>query len=186
MLFTPAFRRTIVGLLALAGVVSSGLVFVTPASAAPSELAAGFSWDQVTGIENKDDIRVVYGIKKDDWEAGVGKALYYARGLYQSYEAMGVAPKAVDMHLVLHGEAGYWLLDDEAYRAHKNQLTGNPNAHIVEELIDQGAHVEACYETLKAHGWQEDDLLPGVEVVHDAYSRIVDLQGRGYAYLPFF
>ncbi|MFI9653412.1 DsrE family protein [Guyparkeria sp. GHLCS8-2] len=163
------------------------LILPLAAAAAPSsKLALDFTWDDVTGIQNEDEIKVVYGIKKDEWEAGVGKALYYARGLYQSYEALGVKREHVDMHLVLHGAAGYWLLDDEAYRVEEDQLTGNPNAHIVKELIEQGAHVEACYETLKAHGWHKDDLLPGVEVVHDAYSRIIDLQSRGYAYLPFF
>ena len=162
------------------------LLPLAAAAASPTGLAPGFTWDDVTGIENTDEIKVVYGIKEDDWEAGVGKPLFYARGLFQSYDAMGVSPAHVDMHLVLHGAAGYWLLDDDAYRAEQNQLTGNPNAHIVKELIDQGAHIEACYETLKAHGWHRDDLLPGVEIVHDAYSRIVDLQSRGYAYLPFF
>ncbi len=157
------------------------------ASAAPSsDLAPGFTWDDVTGIQNKDEIKVVYGVKQDEWEAGVGKALYYARGLFQSYDALGVKEKNIDVHLVLHGEAGYWLLNDDAYRAEKNQLTGNPNAHIVKQLIDHGTHIEACYETLKAFGWHKDDLLPGVEVVHDAYSRIIDLQSRGYAYIPFF
>lgn len=180
---------TRLSLLHRAGSLLLAILLALPlaAAAAPSsDLALGFTWDDVMGIQNKDEIKVVYGIKKDDWEAGVGKALYYARGLYQSYDALGVKEKHVDMHLVLHGAAGYWLLDDKAYRVEKDQLTGNPNAHIVKELIDHGAHVEACYETLKAHGWHKDDLLPGVEVVHDAYSRIIDLQNRGYAYIPFF
>ena len=181
MTLPPLLRRTAWLLLVVP------LTLPLAASAAPSSgLAQGFTWDDVTGIQNKDEIQVVYGIKKDEWEAGVGKALYYARGLYQSYDALGVKQENIDMHLVVHGAAGYWLLDDEAYRAEQNQLKGNPNAHIVRELVDQGAHVEACYETLKAHGWRKNDLLPGVEVVHDAYSRIVDLQSRGYAYLPFF
>lgn len=160
---------------------------VAPASAAVrSPLSHGFSWDNVTGIQNTKNIKVVYGIKKDEWAAGVGKALYYARGLYESYQAMGVSPKNVDMHLVLHGETGYWLLKDAAYRKAKKTLTGNPNKHVIRGLLKLGAHVEACYETLKAHGWKKDDLLPGVTIVHDAYSRIIDLQQRGYAYIPFF
>lgn len=180
MTFSPLLRRA-----AWLLVLSLGLPLA--AAAAPAaELAPGFSWDEITGIQNKEEIKIVYGIKNDVWEAGVGKALYYARGLYLSYDALGVKKENVDMHLVLHGEAGYWLLNDEAYSAHKNQLEGNPNAHVIRGLIEQGAHIEACYETLRGHGWHTDDLLPGIEVVHDAYSRIVDLQMRGYAYLPFF
>ena len=64
----------------------------------------GFSWDHVIGIKNTQNIRVVYGIKNDVWEAGIGKPLFYASGLYESYEAMGINPKNADMHLILHGE----------------------------------------------------------------------------------
>ncbi len=169
----------------LAALLLAGIA-VSEAAGIRSPLSDGFSWDHVTGIEKTHDIKVVYGIKKDDWEAGVGKALYYARGLYESYQAMGVDPKQVDVHLVLHGQAGYWLLNDAAYRKAQSTLKGNPNKHVIRGLLKQGAHVEACYETLKAHGWTKDDLLPGVTVVHDAYSRIIDLQQRGYAYIPFF
>lgn len=149
-------------------------------------LAPGFSWDHVIGIKNTQNIRVVYGIKNDVWEAGVGKPLFYARGLYESYDAMGIDSKNVDMHLVLHGAAGYWLLNDAAYSKYKDTLLGNPNKHVIKGLLEKGAHIEACYETLKGHGWKPEDFLPGVTVVHDAYSRIIDLQLRGYAYIPFF
>lgn len=151
-----------------------------------SPLSPGFSWNHVIGIKNTQNIRVVYGIKNDVWEAGVGKPLFYASGLYESYEAMGINPKNVDMHLILHDAAGYWLLNDTAYRKYKNSLRGNPNKHVIKGLLEKGAHIEACYETLKGHGWKPEDLLPGVTVVHDAYSRIIDLQLRGYAYIPFF
>ena len=34
-------------------------------------------------------------------------------------------------------------------------------------------------------GWTADDLMPGARVVHDAYSRLIDLQQQGYAYIRF-
>ena len=173
------------------GLVLATFLFVIATSTAFAEalrspLSPGFSWDHVIGIKNTQNIRVVYGIKNDVWEAGVGKPLFYASGLYESYEAMGINLKNVDMHLILHGAAGYWLLNDAAYRKYKDTLLGNPNKHVIDGLLKRGAHIEACYETLKGHGWKPEDLLPGITVVHDAYSRIIDLQLRGYAYIPFF
>ncbi|MGA7981726.1 MAG: DsrE family protein [Chromatiaceae bacterium] len=140
----------------------------------------------VITVEAKKNIRVVYDIKTDEVAAGIGKALYYLRGLYEAYAKQGVAPKDIHVSAVLHGPTVKWLLNDDAYQ---NQV-GDPfavnlNDHVIEELIKLGASVEACNVTMKSHGWKAADLLPGVRVVHDGYTRMIDLQQRGYAYIRF-
>ncbi len=42
-----------------------------------------------------------------------------------------------------------------------------------------------CNVTLKAYGFLPDDVLPGVRPVFDAYTRLIDLQMRGYGYIKF-
>ena len=87
---------------------------------------------------------------------------------------------------MLHGNAAYWLLNDPAYRDFKNDPFGyNPNAKVVAELIANGVSVEICHLTMRANGFQPEELLPGVVMVHDAYTRLIDLQQRGYAYIRF-
>jgi intracellular sulfur oxidation DsrE/DsrF family protein len=139
----------------------------------------------IVGVQQTQSIHVAYEIKQDVWEAGVGKALFYIRGLFEAYDDLGVAPGAVHLSAVLHGPAAYWVLKDDRYRAHKNQLTGNPNKKVIGELLSLDVSVEVCNATLKAHGWRPDDVLPGVTVVHDAYTRLIDLQQRGYGYIRF-
>jgi uncharacterized protein len=140
----------------------------------------------VITVEVKKNIRVVYDIKTDDIEAGVGKALYYLRGLYVAYERQGVAPEEVHLSAVLHGPTVKWLLNDEAYQRHAGDpFAVNLNHQVIEELIQLGAGIEACNATMRARGWTAKDLLPGVRVVHDAYTRMIDLQQRGYAYIRF-
>lgn len=132
------------------------------------------------------DIRVVYDVKDDVWEAGIGKALYYVRGLLEAYKAQGVNEKALKISVVLHGPTVYWLLNETAYRRFKkDEFDFNPNEQVVEELIQHGVSVEACDVTLKGKGWTGDDLLPGVIRVHDGYTRLIDLQQNGYAYIRF-
>lgn len=138
------------------------------------------------GIEKRDHIRVVYDVRDDVWAAGVGKALYYVRGLIEAYRSQGVPAEKLHISIVIAGKSAYWLLNDAAYQDYKNdEFAYNPNSQIVEDLIDLGVSVELCNATRKGRGWQTKELLPGVKRVHDGYTRLIDLQQQGYAYIRF-
>jgi intracellular sulfur oxidation DsrE/DsrF family protein len=139
----------------------------------------------IIGVDVNKDIRVAYEVKDDVWEAGVGKALFYVRGLLKAYDSLGVPEEQLHVSVVLHGGAAYWVLKDEAYSVHMNQLEGNPNKKVIGELLEHGVSVEVCNATLKGHGWKPDDVLPDVTIVHDAYTRLIDLQQQGYGYIRF-
>jgi intracellular sulfur oxidation DsrE/DsrF family protein len=131
--------------------------------------------------------RVVYDIRSDKLDAGIAKGLYYARGLYEAYRKQGVTPAQVDARLVLHGDAAAMLLKDETYqRAIGDPFAVNTNAKVVQDLIDLGVGVEICHSVMKSKGWKPTDVLPGVTIVHDGYSRLIKLQNDGYAYIGGF
>jgi intracellular sulfur oxidation DsrE/DsrF family protein len=131
--------------------------------------------------------RVVYDIHTNATEAGVSKGLYYARGLYEAFGKQGVKPKQVHVHLVLHGDAAAMLLNDAAFQATNfDPFANNPNDHIVQGLLHLGASVEICHSAMKGHGWKPEDVMPGVTIVHDGYTRLVQLQNQGYAYIGGF
>jgi uncharacterized protein len=137
-------------------------------------------------VETRQNIRVVYDVKEDVWDAGIGKGLYYVRGLLEAYKDMRVPPEALQISVVLHGPTTYWLVNEEAFQTYKDDpFAFNPNTKGVQELIDHGVSVEACYVTMKRYGWTAKDLLPGVKIVHDGYTRMIDLQQRGYGYIHF-
>ena len=141
---------------------------------------------KIVTITQKHNIRVVYDAKDDVWDAGIGKALYYVRGLVQSYDALGVPQKERKISIVQHGPTAYWVLNEATYRQFKNdEFAFNPNEQVVQELLHHGVSVEVCNVTLRAKGWRGQDILPGVTVVRDAYTRIIDLQQQGYAYIRF-
>lgn len=137
-------------------------------------------------ITKKQNIRVVYEAKDDVQDAGIGKALYYVRGLLESYKALGVPQKELKISIVLHGSAAYWVLNESTYQQFKNDdFAFNPNEHVIQELLKHGVSVEVCQVSLRSKGWTGQDILPGVTVVRDAYTRIIDLQQQGYAYIRF-
>lgn len=137
-------------------------------------------------VDKNATYKAVYDIKENISQAGIGKALYYARGLLEAFKGQGVSPKQLDIHLVLHGDAAHWLLKDETYQvAIDDPFAVNPHDKVVNELLEHGVHVEICQVTMKAKGWKPEDVLPGVKIVHDGYTRLIQLQNKGYAYVGF-
>lgn len=137
-------------------------------------------------IQNKEGIKVVYDARKDEWQAGIGKSLYYVRGLIESYKKQGVEPSKLDIHIVLHGPTAYWALKDEAFQTTQSDpFAVNTNAKIIHDLNALGVKVEVCNVTLRGYGWTHDMLLPEVKIVFDAYTRMIELQQEGYAYIIF-
>lgn len=140
----------------------------------------------VIGIAKRQQIRVAYDVKDDVWDAGIGKALYYVRGLLEAYKALGVPEQELKISMVLHGPTVYWALNEDAYRQYRNDDFGfNPNIQVLQELQAHGVSVEICNSTMKGKGWIASDLLPGMVLVHDAYTRLIDLQQQGYSYIRF-
>jgi intracellular sulfur oxidation DsrE/DsrF family protein len=147
--------------------------------------SSGASSNIIT-VQHQKDIKVVYDINQDQQQAGIGKGLYYVRGLLEAYEKQGIPESQLHISVVVHGAAGYWLLKDEPYQMFTNDpFSVNRNAKVVQELIDHGVSVELCHVTMKGHGWAAEDVLPGVKIVFDAYTRMIDLQQSGYAYIKF-
>lgn len=145
-----------------------------------------FSDDNIIDVSQKTGIKAVYDINQDKMSAGIGRALYYARGLLEAYKNQDIKPDQLHISLVIHGSAGYWMLNDESYQMAMNDpFAANPNTQVIQELIDHGVSVELCHVTMKGHGWTKEDIIPGVKVVFDAYTRLIDLQNRGYAYIKF-
>ncbi len=84
---------------------------------------------------------------------------------------------------IFHGDAGYMLLNDEAYNKVRKTKTGNPYKTTIENLIAKGVNIEACALTMKGNKWTNANLLHGVKVNSGADGRIVELEQQGYAML---
>ena len=176
--------RTVTHMLLL-GLLTAGMSMITQARAAdptPQPEAR-----PLLMVEKDSRYRVVYDIHSAELAAGISKGLYYARGLLEAFRKQGVPASRVDAHLVLHGDAAAMLLIDETYQTASNDpFAVNPNAKIVQDLLNLGISVEICHSAMKSKGWKPNDILPGVTIVHDGYTRLIKLQNDGYAYVAGF
>lgn len=166
------------------------ILFLATALAAAAAAMGATPTGEVRDLVKVDpgrNYKVVYDISSDRIDAGISRGLYYARGLIEAFGKQGVKPKQLDIHLVLHGNAAQFLLLDEAYqRAVNDPFAVNLNAKITQDLLDLGVSVEICHSVMRAKGWTARDVLPGVTIVHDGYTRIIKLQSDGYAYIGGF
>lgn len=160
-----------------------GLAGPSPAA----EATAAPEVREMVKVDPRAQYRVAYDIHSAGIAAGISKGLYYARGLIEAYGKQGVVPAQLDIHLVLHGDAAQFLLVDAAYgKAVNDPFAVNLNAKITQDLLNLGVSVEICHSVMRAKGWTPADVLPGVTIVHDGYTRLIKLQNDGYAYIGGF
>lgn len=81
---------------------------------------------------------------------------------------------------VFHTNAGHVTLNDAAYNAERNVVTGNPYRALSSDLMKRGVQIELCGATAKVHKWGNADLLAGVKVNTDAMARTTQLVQEGF------
>lgn len=146
---------------------------------------SGFSQNEVIeGVTVKSGIKLVWDVRTNLWEAGVGAGLRYPEFWIQKYKSMDITSSDYAVSVVVHDLAGYWVLNDESYNAHTKTTEGNPNKELINTLMSSGLSVELCGTTMANNNWTAVNLLPGIKILEKgAYVRITDLQMQGYAYI---
>lgn len=81
---------------------------------------------------------------------------------------------------VFHGDAAYFVLNDETYNANRHVQTGNPYAKAMDGLMKQGVQIELCGATAAGNHWGNVNLLSGVKVNTNAMVRVTQLEQQGY------
>jgi intracellular sulfur oxidation DsrE/DsrF family protein len=89
--------------------------------------------------------------------------------------------KEISLIVVFDGPALPMTLGDAAYDRVMGTKAGNPWKSLVADLQKSGAAVETCGTRMKELGVGNVDLLPGVKVDADGWTRVVELHGKGYA-----
>ena len=72
------------------------------------------------------------------------------------------------------------IFEVKAYNSYRKVSFGNPYKDLIAMLMKQGVLIEECAVSMKAHGWSNEDLLPGVKVNTGAVGRLIQLVQEGY------
>lgn len=91
----------------------------------------------------------------------------------------GLAPKSMQLAIVVHGGAAMDLLSAERL-GHDN-----PNAPLIAELLKAGVSITLCGQTAVFRDIEASDLLPGVQLALSAMTAHALLQQQGYTLNPW-
>lgn len=80
-----------------------------------------------------------------------------------------------DVIAVFHTNAGHVTLHDAACNDDRNITSGNPYKKLISDLQKWGVRIELCGARAKAHGWDNEDLLPAIKVNTDTMVRTIEL-----------
>lgn len=95
----------------------------------------------------------------------------------------GVPKAALKVKVVVHGGAIFTLLNNAQYQ--ERFQTDNPNLKVYEALLEAGADIMVCGQSLIARKMVTKDLWPGVRVAHSALTTITTYVPQGYVLLKF-
>lgn len=96
----------------------------------------------------------------------------------------GLKPSDLEIVIVLHGDAASAALDDAAYK----ELTGveHPHADVIKKLKSAGVKFLVCGQSLARKGYDPKRVRGEVTIAASAVTAVVNLQTRGFAYVPAY
>ena len=95
----------------------------------------------------------------------------------------GVPKKKLKVKVVIHGGAIFTLLNNAQYQ--ERFQTDNPNLKVYEALLEAGADIMVCGQSLIARKMVTKDLWPRVRVAHSALTTVTTYVPQGYVLLKF-
>ena len=140
----------------------------SPAPAVKADIDAKVSsWKTVVYANRRPNADVIfYGLA--DWRDAMDAA-----------KAAGA--KDLSLVFVFDGPALPLMLNDAAFDRVMGTSGGNPWKSLIADLQKSGAGVEACGTRMGELGVGNADLLPGVKVDNDGWTRVIELQSKGYS-----
>ena len=128
-------------------------------------------------------LKVVFDVAERTAEKKLNRSFESLARFLNMHVANGIPAQNIELALVVHGKAGFDLLNDSSYR--KMAEIDNPNAALVARLLEHNVKIYICGQSAAYIGIPKGDLLPGVKMALSAMTAHALLQNDGYKLNPF-
>ena len=129
------------------------------------------------------EYRVAFDVSETGGSDRISTSLNTVARFLNMHAQAGVPRAQLGAAVVVHGSAVLDVLSEEAYREHT--AGANPNATLLQELLDAGVRVVVCGQSAAAQGYDPSELADGVELALSAMTAFVVLQHEGYLVNPW-
>jgi intracellular sulfur oxidation DsrE/DsrF family protein len=138
---------------------------------------------QTHPVAENAEFKVVFDVSKQADEGRLNRSFGSLARFLNMHVANGVKPENIHLALVVHGKAGFDLLNDETYRAKFKQA--NMNIALLNELSKNNTQIFICGQSAAYYGIKATDLNPNVAMSLSAMTANALLQQQGYTLNPF-
>ncbi|AMO72125.1 DsrE family protein [Sphingorhabdus sp. M41] len=114
----------------------------------------------------------------------INRTIESAARFINMHVAAGVPEENIRLAIVVHGGASLDLTSQEFFAAHKDGAQ-NASAAAIAQLQEHGVIFYLCGQSAAAHGIDNADLLPGINMSLSAMTAHALLQQQGFTINPF-
>ena len=135
-------------------------------------------------VDTTKEYKVVFDIMNSpDSRTEINKSIETAARFLNMHAQSGVPIENLKMALVVHNQASNDLITNEAYQKKFN--LDNPNAELVEALLNAGSEVIFCGQSSLSRDVPKEELIDGVKLSLSAMTALIQLQDDGYQLIKF-
>ncbi|WP_078083603.1 DsrE family protein [Microbulbifer mangrovi] len=139
--------------------------------------------EQSSPLSGKEQFKIAFDVAEQGEKDKANRRFESLARFLNMQARAGVSPKQVELALVVHGKAGFDLLENKVYK--EKFGSDNANAPLLAELHKHGVRVILCGQSAAYHGIDSAQLLPDIEMSLSAMTAHALLQQQGYTLNPF-
>jgi len=138
---------------------------------------------QQLNFDKNTSFKVAFDISKQAKIGEVNRQIETLARFINMHVANGVAAKNIHLALVVHGKAGFDLLNQSLYQEKFQQK--NANSALLHDLMNNQVEVYLCGQSAAYYDISNEMLAPGVRMALSAMTAHAVLHNRGYSVNPF-
>lgn len=134
-------------------------------------------------LDTNATLKVAFDISKHADKGKINRNFDSIARFLNMHVANGYAAKKIELALVIHGTAGFDVLNNSAFQAKYG--TNNPNHELLSLLLKNKVKIYVCGQSAAYHKIANSDLHSGVKMALSAMTTHAVLQQQGYTLNPF-